>query len=72
MEFEWDENKSHSNKIKHGIDFDTAKYLWNDSNRVEIEAPYPLEHRSILIAMIEKNSGRQSLPSAAMRYESFL
>ena len=34
MEFEWDKNKSHSNKIKHGIDFDTAKYLWNDSNRV--------------------------------------
>jgi uncharacterized DUF497 family protein len=54
MEFEWDENKSHSNKIKHGIDFDTAKYLWDDNNRVEIEAPYPLEHRSILIAMIEK------------------
>ena len=48
MEFEWDENKSHSNKIKHGIDFDTAKYLWNDNNRVEIEAPYPLEDRSIL------------------------
>ena len=54
MEFEWDENKSHSNKLKHGIDFDTAKYLWNDSNRVEIEAPYPLEHRGILIAMIGK------------------
>jgi len=40
--------------IKHGIDFDTAKYLWNDNNLVEIEAPYPLEHRSILIAMIGK------------------
>lgn len=57
MEFEWDENKSHSNKIKHGIDFDTAKYLWNDNNRVKIEAPYPLEHRSILIAMIGKKLG---------------
>ena len=54
MEFEWDENKSHSNKIKHGIDLDTAKYLWNDNNRDKIEASYPLEHRSILIAMIGK------------------
>jgi len=54
MEFEWDENKSHSNKMKHDIDFDTAKYLWNDNNRIEIEAPYPLENRSILIGKINK------------------
>ncbi|MEA3361543.1 MAG: BrnT family toxin [Thermodesulfobacteriota bacterium] len=54
MEFEWDEDKSQSNKMKQGIDFDTAKYLWNDNNRIEIEAPYPLEHRSILIAKIDK------------------
>jgi len=54
MEFEWDEDKSHSNKIKHGIDFDTAKYLWNDNNRVEIEVPYPFEHRSTLIVKIDK------------------
>ncbi len=49
-----DEDKSHSNKIKHGIAFDSAKYHWNDNNRVEIEAPYPFEHRSILIAKIDK------------------
>ena len=47
MEFEWDENKSNSNKNKHGIDFSTAKHLWDDRNRIEIEVPYPLEHRSI-------------------------
>ncbi len=48
MEFEWDDEKSRT-KIKHGIEFDVAKELWNDSNRVEIQTPYPLENRSILI-----------------------
>ena len=54
MDFEWDENKSHSNKTKHGIDFNTARHMWEDTNRVEIEAPYPLEPRDILIAKIGK------------------
>ena len=25
MKFEWDADKSHSNEVKHGIDFETAK-----------------------------------------------
>ncbi len=29
MDFEYDPNKSASNKIKHGIDFEEAKELWN-------------------------------------------
>lgn len=52
MQFEWDDEKSRTNKNKHGIDFDTAKDLWNDSNRVEIQTAYPIENRSILIGMI--------------------
>ena len=52
MQFEWDDEKSRTNKTKHGIDFDTVKDLWNDSNRVEIQAPSPLENRSILISKI--------------------
>ncbi len=28
MRFEWDANKSASNKIKHEIDFEKAKNLW--------------------------------------------
>jgi uncharacterized DUF497 family protein len=52
MQFEWDEEKSRNNKIKHGIDFNTAKELWNDSNRVEIQTAYSIENRSILIGMI--------------------
>ena len=53
MEFEWDEAKSLVNKSKHGIDFHTAKEMWNDSNRVEIQTPYPLEDRNILISKIK-------------------
>jgi uncharacterized DUF497 family protein len=49
MDFEWDSDKSVSNKAKHGIDFETAKSIWLDENRVEIHAPYPVENRGILI-----------------------
>ena len=54
MRFEWDDEKSRTNKTKHDIDFDTAKELWNDTNRVEILTSYPLENRSILIGKIDK------------------
>ena len=36
MKFEFDENKSKSNKIKHGIDFEEAKKLWKDPYAFEI------------------------------------
>jgi len=32
MEFEFDENKSKINKIKHGIDFIEAQKLWEQSD----------------------------------------
>ena len=50
MEFEWDKDKSRINKAKHGIDFETAKDLWLDENRIEIRAPHPLEDRMIIIS----------------------
>jgi len=49
MKFECDGDKSSANKIKHGIDFETAKNIWVDENRVEIHAPHPVEDRSIII-----------------------
>jgi uncharacterized DUF497 family protein len=49
MEFEWDLDKSRSNLVKHGIDFETAKNLWLDEDRVEIWAPHPVENRGIVI-----------------------
>ena len=50
IKFEWDPVKSQSDQRKHGIDFETAKTLWLDENRVEIYAPHPVEDRTILIA----------------------
>jgi uncharacterized DUF497 family protein len=52
MKFEWDTQKSRVNKAKHGIDFDAAKEIWNDMNRLEIQTSYPIENRRILIGKI--------------------
>ena len=49
MKFEWDADKNQSNLLKHGIDFDEAKNLWLDENRIQIRAPHPVEDRGILI-----------------------
>ena len=52
MKFDWDPNKNRINRQKHGIDFSAAKMLWDDMERIEIEAPYPLENRFIMIGNI--------------------
>jgi len=54
MEFECDERENRRNKNKHGIDFETAMKLWNDKNRIEIQTPFPIENRSVLIEKIDK------------------
>jgi uncharacterized protein len=54
MEFEWNRQKSITNKAKHGIDFESARDLWLDENRVEIIAPHPIENRLILIARYQE------------------
>jgi len=51
--FEFDRNKSDLNKKKHGIDFETAKRLWEDSNRIEIPARWVDEPRFLLIAQLD-------------------
>ena len=53
MEFEFDPNKSASNKAKHGIDFEEAQELWNDPHLLEIEARSTDEQRFLLIGSIE-------------------
>jgi len=52
MIFDWDVRKSVANKDKHGMDFETAKRLWLDEHRIEIEAPHPIEERKILIGQL--------------------
>jgi uncharacterized DUF497 family protein len=37
---------------KHGLDFESAKKIWEDPDRIEIVAAYPLEDRIILIGQI--------------------
>jgi uncharacterized protein len=52
MKFEWDQEKSRTNKEKHGIDFETAKLLWADEGRIEVEMTFPDEKRWAVIARI--------------------
>jgi hypothetical protein len=52
MKYEWDPRKSELNREKHGIDFPTARILWEDPERIEIQVPYPLENRFIVIGNI--------------------
>jgi len=55
MTFEFDLNKSESNKKKHGIDFVEAQMLWNDSDLIEIPAKTIDEPRFLVVGKI---SGR--------------
>ena len=52
MRFDWDPLKSAANNTKHGVDFETAKNLWRDENRVEIHVPYPDEERFIIVGKL--------------------
>ena len=37
MKFIWDENKNTKNKIKHGVDFETAKFVFDDPLHISIQ-----------------------------------
>jgi uncharacterized DUF497 family protein len=52
MEFEYDEEKSRTNKAKHGINFIEGQLLWEDSERVEIPAKTVDEERIVVIGLI--------------------
>ena len=54
MNFEFDINKSKSNKIKHGIDFIEAQELWNDPDLIEIPARSIDEARFMIIGRIKE------------------
>ena len=86
MEFEFDKQKSRSNKEKHGIDFVEAQTLWRDISRVEIPARTKDEPRMLVIGVINKKhwtavvtdrgiktriiSVRRSRPEEVQMYES--
>jgi len=52
VEFEFDPEKSASNKLKHGIDFVVAQALWEDPDRLQIPARTHGELRFMLIGRI--------------------
>jgi len=53
MSFEFDPQKSASNKLKHGIDFVEAQALWR-SQRVELGAKDAAEKRYLVIGTIHR------------------
>jgi uncharacterized DUF497 family protein len=50
MEFEYDPNKSTSNKVKHGIDFDEAQKLWLDPHALMAPVNRVGEPRLLVVA----------------------
>jgi hypothetical protein len=53
MEFEFDPEKSSSNKEKHGIDFFEAQELWGDPRHVLVPARSTSENRYAVIGMTQ-------------------
>ncbi|MDA3933090.1 MAG: BrnT family toxin [Gammaproteobacteria bacterium] len=86
MPFEYDPDKSRSNVLKHGIDFEVAQYLWDDPDLLEIKARTEDEPRFLIIGTIENKhwsavvtyrddsiriiSVRRSRPAEIALYES--
>lgn len=52
MEFEFNEQKSRSNKAKHGIDFIEAQSLWNDTELLEVPLKSEDEFRALCVGRI--------------------
>ena len=84
--FEFDIQKSDSNKIKHGIDFVQAQKIWDDPDVLEIPAKARDERRFLVIGLNEGKhwsiiityrekiiriiSARRSRPEEVELYES--
>ncbi len=51
-DFEYDDDKSQANLVKHGIDFHTAQELWDDPDLLEFPAKSGNEPRFLIIGRI--------------------
>jgi len=56
MRFEFDPQKSAAHKVKHGIDFVEAQAIWEDPDRLEIQARSLDEPRFQMIGRIDQNT----------------
>ena len=52
--FEFDDSKSQTNLLKHGINFIDAQALWNDPSLLEIPAKTEDEPRYLIIGIINE------------------
>ena len=52
MDFEFDTDKRHTNKQKHGIDFVKTQALWSDRDVIEIPARTSDEPRLMVVGRI--------------------
>ena len=52
MEFERDPEKSAANLAKHGIDFASARAIWEDGEAVEVRSDRPPETRFMTVGRI--------------------
>jgi uncharacterized DUF497 family protein len=49
MIFEYDKQKSSSNKLKHGVDFEEIQEVWKDERQVHVPARQAEESRFLVI-----------------------
>jgi len=56
LTFEWDENKNKQNKKLHGIDFNDAKLVFNDPNKIILPDLYhsETEERWLAIGIVSR------------------
>lgn len=52
MKFAYDPNKSRANKLKHGLDFEEARALWDDADAILQDARSDTEKRHVVIGRI--------------------
>ena len=52
MKFEYDPNKSASNKLKHGLDFEEAQGLWEDERLLVFPLKFEEEPRQACIGKL--------------------
>lgn len=67
MEFEWDESKAETNLIKHGICFDDAQTVFNDSLYVDFYDPDHSEDEDRYLIIGESSRGRLLIVSYTER-----
>jgi uncharacterized DUF497 family protein len=53
MVFEYDKEKSQSNKLKHGVDFEEIQELWRDERYVQVPSRYVEESRFLVIGKFD-------------------